>query len=116
MVRLQRILAASVSIVLPASSAAAPEVIASSPTYPSNGVPIARDVPLIAGRNTLWMAVLFPEVAGQRFSVRIASLDRPGGAAPLTVEKAIYSRWFGAGAASLATRLPDLVPRPEGSL
>ena len=78
--------------------------------YPANGLPITRDVPLIAGRNTLWMAVLFPEVAGQRFSIRVASLDRPGGAAPLTVEKAVYSRWFEAGAASLATRLPDLVP------
>lgn len=78
--------------------------------YPSNGLPVTRDVPLIAGRNTLWMAVLFPEVAGQRFSVRITSLDRPGGAAPLAVEKALYSRWFEAGAASLATRLPDLVP------
>jgi hypothetical protein len=78
--------------------------------YPSNGLPITRDVALEPGRNTLWMAVLFPEIAGQRFSVRITSLDRPGGAAPLTVEKALYSRWFEAGAASLATRLPDPVP------
>ena len=78
--------------------------------YPSNGLPMTRDVPLVAGRNTLWMAVLFPEVAGQRFSVRITSLDRPGGAAPLTVEKALYSRWFEAGAAALATRLADPVP------
>jgi len=79
-------------------------------TYPSNGVPIVRDLPLVPGRNTLWMATLFPEVAGQRCSVRVTSLDRPGGAAPLVVEKALYSRWFEAGAASLATRLPDLVP------
>jgi hypothetical protein len=78
--------------------------------YPSNGLPITREVPLVAGRNTLWMAVLFPEVAGQRFSVRVTSLDRPGGAATLMVEKALYSRWFEAGAASLATRLPDPVP------
>jgi hypothetical protein len=78
--------------------------------YPSNGLPITREVPLVAGRNTLWMAVLFPEVAGQRFSVRVTSLDRPGGAASLMVEKALYSRWFEAGAASRATRLPDIVP------
>ncbi len=75
--------------------------------YLSDGGPITREVPLVAGRNTLWMAALFPEVNGQRFAVTVESLDRPGGPAPLTVEKAIYSQWFEAGAASLATRLPD---------
>lgn len=78
--------------------------------YPSLGAPITRDVAVAAGRNTLWMAALFPEVGGQRFSVTIESLDRPGVAAPITVEKALYSRWFDAGAASLATRLPDPIP------
>lgn len=75
--------------------------------YPSTGFPLAREVALGEGRNTLWMAQLFPEVSGQRFAVVVESLDRPGGAAALTVEKALYSGWFGAGAAALATPLPE---------
>lgn len=74
--------------------------------YGSLGGQYERVVDVVAGRNTLWMTQLFPELAHQRFSLVIESVDRPGGAATLTVEKAIYSRAFAAGAAARATMLP----------
>lgn len=66
---------------------------------------MTRQVSLTQGRNTLWLAHLFPELDGQRFSLVVTSQDRPGGAASLTVEKAIYSQGYAAGAAAQATRL-----------
>ncbi len=73
--------------------------------WPTHGSAVTRQVSLTQGRNTLWLAHLFPELDGQRFSLVVTSQDRPGGAASLTVEKAIYSQGYAAGAAAQATRL-----------
>ncbi len=72
---------------------------------PTSGAAITRQVPLTHGRNTLWLAQLFPELDGQRFSLVLESESRPGGPATLTVEKAVYSQGYAAGAAAHATRL-----------
>jgi hypothetical protein len=72
--------------------------------YPDAGPPHVVVVPVLDGRNTLWIASILPGLDGHRFAAVVESI---GGSAVLTVEKAIYRGGLQAGAAALATRLPD---------
>lgn len=72
--------------------------------YPDDGPPHVAIVPVVEGRNTLWFASILPGLDGHRFAAVVESIDQH---TLLTVEKAIYRGGLQAGAAALATRLPD---------
>jgi len=79
-----------------------------------DGTSSTRDIG-VGDRFTLWPRHDFPESVGRRFAATIESLDvllgaspsLPRGRIPIVVEKVTYRGHFAAGAASLATRLPD---------
>lgn len=73
--------------------------------YPSAGAPIERLLTVTDGRNTLWMAALVPDLAGQRFSATVEAVDGPAGRPALSVERALYAGWLMSGAAARATPL-----------
>jgi hypothetical protein len=64
-----------------------------------------RDVTALAGRTTIWLRQIFPELAGH-FSIVVESVASPV-AVPIVVERALYSHGFAGDAAARATPLPD---------
>ncbi len=85
------------------SAAALPQLRVTA--YPANRAPITHDVTATAARTTIWLRQTFPDLRG-RYAVVVESVAAPA-AAPIAVERAVYSRGFAAGAVAQATPLPD---------